>query len=107
MEDAQRWLGERRVFLNRGDLGLGNETVMAWHEQVHGRPHFLFKLKLTSNVRKAIAQVPAAAWGGPENVGTWQFAEARLKLQGWTAERRVVMARKTQGTIWKHVMAYT
>ena len=99
MEDAQRWLGERRVNLNRGDLGLGNETVMAWHEQNHGRPHFLFKLKLTSNVKRALAQAPSAAWVGPDHAGTWQFAETRLKLQGWTAERRVVMSRKTQGTI--------
>jgi hypothetical protein len=99
MEDAQRWLGDRRVDLNRGDIGLGNETVMAWHEQVAGRPKYLFKLKLTSNVKKAIAAVPADAWVGPDNLGTWQFAETHLKLQGWSAQRRVILSRKLQGMI--------
>jgi len=32
MTDAQAWLGDRRPWLNRGDLGLGHEAIMAWHE---------------------------------------------------------------------------
>ena len=32
MEDAQRWLGERKVWLNRGDLGSGHDAVIGWHE---------------------------------------------------------------------------
>src|SRR5690606_8355355 len=32
MQDAQASLGGRAVWLNRGDLGLGHETIMAWHE---------------------------------------------------------------------------
>jgi hypothetical protein len=78
MEDAQRWLGERHVWLNRGDLGLGHDAVMSWHEQSASRPMFLFKLKLTTGVRAALHRVPAEAWQGPNVLGAWQVAEGRL-----------------------------
>ena len=32
MRDAERWPGGRRVWLNRDNLGLGHDAVMAWHE---------------------------------------------------------------------------
>jgi hypothetical protein len=99
MLDAQRWLGERKVWLNRGDLGLGHEAVMSWHEQTVDRPFYLFKLKLTSNVRKAIAEVPEDAWDGPEHVDAWQMAEGRVQLAGWSQSRRVVFARSLQGKV--------
>jgi hypothetical protein len=99
MEDAQRWLGERKVWLNRGDLGLGHEAVMAWHEQGADRPHFLFKLKLTANVRRAISEVPESAWEGPERTGSWQVVNSVLRLSGWSRERRVVFARTLQGRV--------
>jgi hypothetical protein len=99
MGDAQRWLGDRQVWLNRGDLGFGQEKVMHWHEQEEQRPKFLFKLKLTKGVRAALHQVADSQWQGPENVGAWQVAEGHLRLQGWTSERRVVFARQTQGDI--------
>ena len=59
MEDAQRWLGEREVWLNPGDLGLGHDGVMAWHEERSGWPKFLFKLKLTHRGETEKALVPA------------------------------------------------
>lgn len=99
MEDAQRWLGERHVWLNRGDLGLGHDAVMSWHEQSSSRPMFLFKLKLTSGVRAALHRVPAEAWQGPNVLGAWQVAEARLALHGWKQERRVVFSRQLQGMV--------
>ena len=99
MEDAQRWLGERKVTLNRGDIGLGNEAVMSWHEQAADRPRFLFKLKLTSNTRKAISEVPEQAWQGPGHFGCWQVAESSVQLTGWTRARRIVIARTLQGQI--------
>jgi hypothetical protein len=99
MEDAQRWLGERHVWLNRGDLGLGHDAVMAWHEQNASRPHFLFKLKLTARVRAALHQVPQEAWQGPAVLGAWQVAEGRLALTGWQQERRVVFSRQLQGLV--------
>ena len=52
MTDAQDWLGDRQPWLNRGDLGLGHEAIMAWHEATRTRPKYLFKLKLTANVRR-------------------------------------------------------
>jgi len=60
IEEAQAGLGGRAGWLNRDDLGLGHEAFMAWHEAVPAgerRPHYLFKLKLTPNVRRALAMV--------------------------------------------------
>jgi hypothetical protein len=99
MEDAQRWLGDRKVWLNRGDLGLGHDAVMSWHEEQSGRPKYLFKLKLTSKVRMALHEVPEVQWQGPAKVGAWQVAEGSLQLTGWRAARRVVFARCLQGTV--------
>jgi hypothetical protein len=99
MEDAQRWLGERQVWLNRGDLGLGHDAVMSWHEQVANRPKYLFKLKLTSKVRQALHEVPENAWQGPAILGAWQVAEGQLQLTGWRQPRRVVFTRQLQGLV--------
>lgn len=99
MEDAQRWLGDRQIWLNRGDLGLGQDPIMTWHEAVAGRPRFLFKLKLTSKVRAALHEVPTADWQGPATVGAWQVAEGTLQLTGWRNRRRVVFARCLQGVV--------
>ena len=58
---------------------------MAWHEQGKGkRPSYLFKLKLTSNVKKAIAKVSWDHWQGKPNEGLVQLAELKLKLAGWS-----------------------
>ena len=97
MAQARHNLGAHQVWLNRGDLGLGHEAIMASHEQTAGSPHFLFKLKLTRNVRRALALVRDDAWQGPAEAGVWQVAEARVQLPGWSRERRVVFARKLQG----------
>jgi hypothetical protein len=97
MEDAQRWLGDHPVWLNRGDLGLGQESVMAWHEAQPERPKFLFKLKLTKGVRAGLHTVPPERWQGPGQRGAWQVAEGTLQLQGWTRARRVIFARCLQG----------
>jgi len=99
MEDAQRWLGERQIWLNRGDLGLGHDAVMSWHEAAAGRPCFLFKLKLTAKVRTALHEVPSARWQGPSILGAWQVAEGQLQLTGWRHPRRVVFARCLQGLV--------
>jgi hypothetical protein len=97
MEQARRWMGPRQVWLNRGDLGLGHEAIMRWHESQEGAPHYLFKLKQTKNVREAIHALHEQAWEGPGQEGVWQVAETRVKLMGWSRERRVVVARKMQG----------
>lgn len=99
MEDAQRGLGARRVWLNRGDLGFGHERIMAWHEAQPQRPHYLFKLRLTANVRRALAALPEGAWQGPAQRGVLQVAELELQLPGWSRARRVVAGRRLLGVI--------
>lgn len=100
MEECQQWLGaERRVWLNRGDLGFAQEKIMAWHEARAERPYYLFKLKLTANVRRAIAALPESAWQGPASQGVLQVAELNLQLWGWSQGRRVVVGRRFLGVI--------
>ena len=97
MNDAERWLGDRKVALNRGDLGFGHDAVMAWHEEVPGRPKFLFKLKLTALVRTALHRIQETDWQGPAMLGACQVAEGRIQLTGWKTARRVIFARTLQG----------
>ena len=100
--EAQQNLGERRVWLNRGDIGFGQEKIMAWHENAPGaeaRPHYLFKLKVTTNLKRALAKIPAHHWQGEESLGLWQVAEAQVQLPSWSARRRIVFARKLQGVV--------
>ena len=79
MADAERWLGERKVSLNRGDLGFGHDAIMAWHEAAPARPKFLFKLKLTTLVRSALHRLKESDWQGPATLGACQIAEARIQ----------------------------
>jgi hypothetical protein len=99
MHEAQRWLGERKVWLNRGDLGLGHDAIMSWHEESPERPKYLFKLKLTNLVRSALCRVREDAWQGSASHGACQIAEGRLQLTGWKSARRVVFARTLLGVI--------
>lgn len=83
-----------RLWLNRGDVGFGQEAILAWHEVTGAqRPKYLFKLKLTSNVRRAIARVPGPLWEGSPTVGCQQTAQTTVKLHGWSGERRIVIVR--------------
>ena len=102
-------VAQHRIRLNRGDVGFGQKPIMARHEQGQGmRPSYLFKLKLTANVKKAIAAVPWDDWQGKSNEGLVQLVELKLKLHGWSQERRVIVERRLkplnaspQGTFWK------
>jgi hypothetical protein len=83
-----------RLWLNRGDGGFGQEAILAWHEAAgEPRPKYLFKLKLTPNVRRAIARVPWPLWKGAPTVGCQQVAETTVRLQGWSRERRILIVR--------------
>jgi len=101
---------QHRIRLNRGDIGFGQESIMAWHEQSSGkRPSYLFKLKLTANVKKAITAIRWDDWQGKSNEGLVQLAEIKLKLTGWSCERRVIVERTLkplnagpQGSFWQH-----
>ena len=82
-------LAQERLTLNRGDIGFGQEKIMAWHEVELKRPQYLFKLKLTKNVKRAIAQIEWPERLASENrVEIEQIAELELKLQGWSTARR-------------------
>jgi hypothetical protein len=99
MGDAQRWLGDRKVWLNRGDLGLGHDAIMAWHEQGADRPKYLFKLKLTNLVRSALCRVREDAWQGCAASESCQMAEGMIQLTGWERPRRVIFTRTLLGVI--------
>jgi len=101
MQECQQWLGRAQVWLNRGDLGLGQERICAWHEAQSGRPYYLFRLKLTANVRRAIAALPEQDWQGPAQRGVLQVAEVSLRLTDWSCQRRVVVGRRCLGQISK------
>ncbi|MBK9990804.1 MAG: hypothetical protein IPP19_08755 [Verrucomicrobia bacterium] len=51
----------------------------------------MFKLKLTANVRRAIAS--RLARGGQPSIGLEQYAETRVQLEGWERERRIIVTR--------------
>jgi hypothetical protein len=83
-----------RLWLNRGDVGFGQEAILAWHGQAgEKRPKYLFKLSLTTNVRRAIANVPWPMWEDAPTLGCQQIAETTVRLHGWSRERRVVIVR--------------
>lgn len=85
---------QHRIKLNRGDIGFGQEKIMAWHEDSEApRPSYLFKLKLTKNVRRAIQRISWPEWTENSPRGLEQYAEIRLQLQGWSCGRRVVVSR--------------
>lgn len=97
-----------RIRLNRGDVGFGHEAIMAWHEEDGARPDFLFKLKLSANVKRAIAAICPDQWQGRPGEGLVQIAETTLKLHGWSRGRRVVVERRlkplpptAQGCFWE------
>jgi hypothetical protein len=96
MEEASRWIG-RLPWLNRGDVGFCSEQTMAWHEQVPNRPKYLFKLRLTKNLKRAIARLSEDDWEGCPSTGLLQTAELDLKLSGWSRSRRVVVGRRLLG----------
>lgn len=96
MEECFEWLGpqRKRVWLNRGDIGFGNEEIMSWHEEQPERPQYLFKLKMTNNVKRAISAVKDEQWQGIPTPNLLQSAELQLQLQGWSRPRRVIVTRK-------------
>lgn len=85
---------QERLWLNRGDAGFGQEAIMAWHEMSGAaRPKYLFKLRLTRNIKRAIAKVPWPLWEGQPTLGCEQVAETTVQLQGWSRVRRVIVIR--------------
>ena len=80
-----------RPRLIRGDIGFGNERVMAEMEAIGQR--YLFKLKQTPGVKRLIERL----WrqGDWQGVGQgFDAVEGELRLAGWSAARRVVVLRQ-------------
>ncbi|MGA9547896.1 MAG: transposase, partial [Rhodomicrobium sp.] len=75
----------------RGDSGFGTEAVMREAER-RGLP-YLFKLRLTANVKKLIKKTFSKDdW---TNAGQgWQGREDTLRLEGWSRQRQVVILRR-------------
>lgn len=101
MEECNSWLGGANVWLNRGDMGLGHEKIMVWHEKKKEGPHYLFKLKLTANLRKALAAIEEKNWHGPSRRGVLQVGEATIQLPTWSRARRVIFGRRLLGVLPK------
>src|ERR1700756_3210536 len=80
-----------RPSLIRGDIGFGNEPVM--REAERRRQPYLFKLRLTKNVKRAVERAMTEKdW---QDAGAkWQGKDGRLRLEGWSRERRIVMLRR-------------
>jgi hypothetical protein len=77
--------------LLRGDSGFGSEPIMREAEQ-RGLA-YLFKLRLTANVKRMIERLSSqSAW---TNAGHgWQAKESLLRLVGWSRQRRVIVLRR-------------
>jgi hypothetical protein len=85
---------DKRPFLNRADVAFCSEEFLTWHESSVDRPRYLFKLRKTSRIREAISQVHENSWDGAASFGALQLSETRLKLHGWSCERRVILGRR-------------
>ena len=76
--------------LLRGDCGFGNEGVMR-EAEARGLP-YLFKLRLTKNVRRMIEKLSGPEW---VNAGQGFWAkESAVRLQGWSRQRRTIVLRR-------------
>jgi hypothetical protein len=77
--------------LLRGDCGFGNEGIMRGAEA--RQLPYLFKLRLTRNVKRMIEKLAA----GREWVDAGQGFEAKdstVRLEGWSRQRRVIVLRR-------------
>jgi hypothetical protein len=77
--------------LIRGDANFGNEPVMREAEQ-RGQP-YLFKLRLTKGVKRAIERAMGEQDWQDAGAG-WQGKDGKLRLLGWSRHRRVVILRR-------------
>ena len=75
----------------RGDSGFGTEAVMREAEQ-RGLP-FLFKLRLTANVKKLIKKTFSKN-GWADAAQGWEGRHETLRLEGWSRQREVVILRR-------------
>jgi hypothetical protein len=74
-----------------GDAGLSIDDMLDGLQ--HRHRHYLFKLRMTANVRRYIERV---FWneGWKEAGQGWEGREGELKLSGWSRNRRVIVMRR-------------
>ena len=77
--------------LVRGDCGFGTDTVMLGLEE-RSIP-YLFKLRLTKNVKRYIQKIFWAEGWADAGQG-WEGREGELALTGWAQARRVIVLRR-------------
>jgi len=88
---------EQRPALVRGDCGQGGEPTMAALEASDMR--YLFKLRLTKNVKRYIERMFATPEWTDAGQG-WQGREGSIQLSGWSRARRIVILRRAlQGEV--------
>jgi len=77
--------------LLRGDSGFGNDRIMR-EAEARGLP-FLFKLRLTANVKRMIEKLAGdCEW---ENAGAgFEAKESAVRLAGWSRTRRAIVLRR-------------
>jgi hypothetical protein len=91
MELIERLPLQKRPTLVRGDAGAGGEPTMAALE-ARAMP-YLFKLRLTKNVKRYIERVFATPEWSDAGQG-WQGQDGEIKLSGWSRARRIVILRR-------------
>ncbi len=82
---------EQRPRLVRGDCAFGNEGDMSALEALE-QP-YLFKLRQSAGVKKLIKQQWQRDDWSPVGQG-WQACEDKLRLMGWSRQRRVIVMRR-------------
>ena len=78
-------------WLLRGDKDWGNEGVISEAER-RGQA-YLFKLRLTKNVKRSLARAMRDEDWHDAGAG-WQGKHGELRLTGWSRQRRVVLLRR-------------
>jgi hypothetical protein len=91
IELIERLAPEKRPVLVRGDCGQGGEPTMAALEARAMR--YLFKLRLTKNVKRYIERMFATPEWSDAGQG-WQGQEGAIRLSGWSRARRIVILRR-------------
>ena len=87
----------RRPKIVRGDCGFGTDAMMVALED-RAQP-YLFKLKLTKNVKRHIERLFRETGWTDAGQG-WEGKDGELRLTGWEAARRVVVLRRAlQGEV--------
>lgn len=81
----------RKPALVRGDCAFGNNPLMIELE-ARNQP-YLFKLKLTKNVKRHIGRLFRANGWTDAGQG-WEGCDSRLALTGWAESRRVIVLRR-------------